>query len=755
MNKKQIKRGVVGIIFMFLLSIILPVGQVIAQDSDYGDEYVDIIIRYKESVPEEKSLDSRFKNVHTMDILPIQTMSVPASAIRGLSLEENTRRITYDQEVSTSQSPYEVSDDDWNQTMIGTFDAWEQGYTGENVNIAILDTGFHQHPDITYAGGHSIFAEDDELGPDVWTNDHSGHGTHVAGILGAHQGTRAQGIATDADIYGVKIYHESNGDKTRVGNLLTGLNWAIQNDSDIIVISSGYPDHNQEVHDTIQAAYDQGILIFAASGNITDDNGAIDYPAVHEEVIAVSGVNQRQARVSDSMVGPENELAAPGQNILSLSPDGAYSTMSGTSQAAPHVAGIAALLMEKHPSESPDAIRQRLIEQALDLGDPGHDVLYGHGLVQFGENQPEETDPEDDTVEEPEEDEEETENVSDDDETSADTDSEAENTETDSEETADGETDPEQTNEPQDETEDAETEDDDSSSENTNENVDNNDEETLSEEEFYSNNENEIEENDDPAQHSTIWIRPSETNGVATVAQEDIEAVPNNGVLAISFDSSLGHIERISLSREQVKILKDKNVTLLVARVDLEWVIPIDNLSEGNALITFESTAQELKARAITKGKILSFGIEQEGERLTTFPSEMTYRFFTPDVEYNQDALYQWNESNEAWELLGDAYTKGGVVGVTSEVGTLAVFNPEELETAIATAKEEKVAEEEEVQENEEKEAEESEPDVVEEIETEFSEEESSGLPVVLSSVVVVLMSVTGGLYFFSGKSKD
>ncbi|WP_423190173.1 S8 family peptidase [Alkalibacterium sp. f15] len=750
MNKKQIKRGVVGIVLVFLLSIVLPVGQVIAQDSEYGDEYIDIIIRYKESVPEEESLDPRFKNVQTMDILPIQTMSVPASAIRELSLEKNIRRITYDQEVTTSQSPYEVSSDDWNQTMIGTFDAWEEGYTGKDVDIAILDTGFYQHPDITYAGGHSIFGEDDELGPDVWTNDHSGHGTHVAGILGAKQGTRAQGIAPDADIYGVKIYHESKGDKTRVGNLLTGLNWAIQNDSDIIVISSGYPDHNQEVYDTIQEAYAQGILIFAASGNITDNNGTIDYPAVHDEVIAVSGVNQRQARVSDSMVGPENELAAPGQNILSLSPDGAYSTMSGTSQAAPHVAGIAALLMEKHPSESPDAIRQRLIEQALDLGDPGHDVLYGHGLVQFGEKQPEEPEPEDDTVEDPEETEEETDSVSDDDETSEDTDSESENTETDSEETTDSETDPEQSNETQNETED-----DDSSSENSNETVDNNDEETTSEEEdFYSNNENEIEENDDPAQHSTIWIRPSETNGVATVAQEDIEAVPNNGVLAISFDSSLGHIERISLSREQVKILKDKNVKLLIARVDLEWVIPIDNLSEGNALITFESTAQELKAKAITKGKILSFGIEQEGERLTTFPSEMTYRFFTPEVEYNQDALYRWNESTESWELLGDAYTKGGVVGVTSEVGTLAVFNPEELETAIATAKEEKVAEE-EVQETEEKEVEESEPDVVEETEIEFSEEESSGLPVVLSSVVVVLMSVTGGLYFFGGKSKD
>ncbi|MFO8069870.1 MAG: hypothetical protein R6U02_07890, partial [Alkalibacterium sp.] len=73
MNKKQIKKGIIGIMLVFLLSIILPVGQVIAQDSDHGDEYIDIIIRYEENVPEEGSLDPRFKNVQTMDILPIQT----------------------------------------------------------------------------------------------------------------------------------------------------------------------------------------------------------------------------------------------------------------------------------------------------------------------------------------------------------------------------------------------------------------------------------------------------------------------------------------------------------------------------------------------------------------------------------------------------------------------------------------------------------------------------------------------------------
>ncbi|MDZ7836396.1 MAG: S8 family serine peptidase [Alkalibacterium sp.] len=318
MKMKQLRNAAAGMASVFLLSILLPAFQVSTHGMSADENTIDIIIRYEETVPDEDTLDPRYENINTMDLLPVQTMTVPVSAVKDISLQENVRRITYNQEVETSESTYTISDEDWNQEMIGTFDAWDEGYTGQGVDVAVLDTGFYNHPEITYAGGHSIFGEDDESGPDEWTNDHSGHGTHIAGIIGAHTGTRAQGIAPDADLYGVKVYHEANGDKTRVGNLLQGLNWAIQNESDIIVISSGYANLNQEIHDMIQIAYGQGALIFAASGNMTGDNTSIDYPAAHEEVIAVTGINQRQARVTDAMVANENELAGPGQNILGL-----------------------------------------------------------------------------------------------------------------------------------------------------------------------------------------------------------------------------------------------------------------------------------------------------------------------------------------------------------------------------------------------------------------------------------------------------
>gem|GEM_PF-1092740 len=781
------KRGAIGLLLILVLSQVLPAGQIFAEDDQAGDitdDYIDIIVRYEEEAPEEESLDPRFKHVETLDLLPIQTMSVPVSSVRDISLQENVRRITYDQEVETSQSTYDVSSEDWNQDMIGTFDAWEDGYTGRNVNVAVLDTGFYQHPEISFAGGHSIFGEDDDMGPDPWTNDHSGHGTHVAGILGAAQGTRAQGIAPGIDLYGVKVYHEDNGGKTRVGNLLSGINWAINNGSDIIVISSGYANPNNEVHEMIQLAASQGIMTIAASGNMTDDNATIDYPAAHPEVIAVSGVNQGQAHVSDSMVANENELAAPGQNILSLSTDGLHTSMSGTSQAVPHVAGIAALLMEKYPNDGASAIRKRMVEQALDLGDEGHDVIYGHGLVQYeaqAAEEPDQTDkepseeetdlteeeaPEDgsDTPEETDETDE-TDGADDADGAGEETDSGSEEDapsedETGSEDSTEAQEDTteedavsEEETETDEESEETEPADEPADDEQPDSSADGADDESEEEEPTDQEQDEETaEEETEPEPHRTVWVRPSETNGVATIAEEDIQSVADNGVLAVSFDATLSHVERISLSSEQVTTLKDKNIALLVARADLEWVVPSSNLSEKNALITFEPAKRSLAFEEITKGEVLTFGIEQDGEEPAAYPSQMTYRFFTPAAEYNQDALYQWNDAEENWELLGDAYTKGGVVGVTDKTPTLAVFNPEELETAQAAPEEE-----EESDEPEDSLPVEEEPGAVEpeeETDSAFLNGDSSGLPVVLTSVVVVLLSVTGGFYFFGNKAK-
>lgn len=743
MNKKWLITWNTVCTLILLLSILIPSTSAFASDRHLSDEYIDIIVRYHDEVPDEEDLDPDFKNVRTMTLMPVQLMTVPASSIKDISQMENVRRVTYDQEMTTTQSGQNefIYSDDWNQDMIGTFDAWEEGYTGENIRVAVLDTGFYNHEEITYAGGYSIFGEDYTEGPDSWDNDHDGHGTHVSSIIGAHQYTRAQGVAPGVDLFGVKIYHSAEGNRTNASSLMEGLQWAIENDMDIISISSGYPSHSEDIYEMIQQASRNGIMIVAASGNMTENKTEIDFPAAYEEVIAVSSVDQNQHHVEDSMIAEQNELAAPGRSILGLNNQpGDYTTMSGTSQATPHVAGIAALLMQKYPNETAGQIRARMIQKARDLGQDGRDELYGYGLVHFLE----EVVPEPEPVEEDEETPEETPD-----------DSIEENGEEPQEpvdEDASASDETEDLQPPDDVTQ--EVPDDDEPQEDTaGENAETEDQDDQGEDSEFDDTE---EEEDQAPLQTTVWIRPSDTNGIATIDDDDILAVADSGVLAISFDSTLSHIQNVSLTSDQIDLIRERNITLLIARLDMEWVIPAGNFQAGNAFLSFESLVTPMEYSEVAKSDLIDFSIEQDDEMITAFPEEMAYRFFTDEPELNQDSLYQWNAAQEEWVLSGETYTNGGVVANTASVGTFAVFNPNELASAILSGSED--SEPEDVEDL----LPDEETTLEEEDETDSSDTTSSSigqsdgeLPVVLVGAVVILTSVGGGFYFFGGKSKQ
>jgi len=725
-NKKRVMLWRAACAVVLVLGLLLPATLVLAHDLDNSDEYIDIIVEYTQNPPAEENLDPSFKNVETLTVAPIQMMTVPASSVKDISLMENVSRITYDQTVYKSDSSvnHSNSSDPWNQEMIGTFDAWDEGVTGQGVKVAVLDTGFNRdHNDISFTGGHSVFESSN------WYEDHDGHGTHVAGIIGANQNSPAAGTAPGVELYGVKIYDKE--ETTSISNLLNGLNWAIDNNMDIISLSSGYENENPAVHAVIKLAESSGILVVAASGNIKDSsNTDVDFPAAHSEVIAVSNLDSNRSIVSDSKRGEQNELAAPGLQILGLGIDGpdSFRTMSGTSQATPHVAGIAALLMQKYPEESAAQIRARMAEKARDLGEEGRDPIYGYGLVHYLPEQMEEPEPEEDVEEGPTE-EDDTESDSDDDTETEDgvTDENGNGEEQDSEEIDDTES-------PQDDLED------DSSPE----------EEPAEDQESEDGQDDasDADEEEEPLQ-STVWIRPSEMNGMAVIDDEDLEAVADNGLLAISFDSSLEYIERVNLTPEQVESIRSRNITLLIARIDMEWVIPAANLTEGEALLSFETVQEPLDYSETAHSDLIDFSIEQNDQMITAFPEQMTYRFFTEQAEANQHQLYEWNTAQEEWILLGDTYTNSAVVGQTASVATMAVFDPIELEAAILSSEE--TEEIEEVTEEPEEEAEEDETE--ESTRASFGDGDSE-LPVVLVGGLVILTSVGGGFYFFGGKPK-
>ncbi len=265
------------------------------------------------------------------------------------------------------------------------------------VQVAILDTGIDlDHPDLVSNIKWTVDATGGRS-----ADDKNGHGTHVAGTIGAvRDGNGVVGMYANVEIYAIKVL--GNGGRGDWSDLVTGIYLACQgpdgiegtaDDADVISMSLGASSAPTEVHDAIIHAYNMGIVLVAAAGNEGDGDPSteeISYPAAYAEVIAVGATNKDDAVASFSNTGSYVEVTAPGVGIYSTYKGGGYDTLSGTSMACPHVAGLVALIIAingKMPVGTFDdtgtnTIRGYLHSTALDLGPSGWDPAYGYGLIQ-------------------------------------------------------------------------------------------------------------------------------------------------------------------------------------------------------------------------------------------------------------------------------------------------------------------------------------------------------------------------------------
>ncbi|MBA1342732.1 MAG: Halolysin [ANME-2 cluster archaeon] len=269
---------------------------------------------------------------------------------------------------------------------IGCEMAHNNGIDGTGVKVAVIDTGIdytHEDLDANYKGGYDfVFNDSDPFDGD------NGHGTHVAGIIAAERnGIGVVGVAPNASLYAVRVL-DSSGFGT-ASWVIAGIEWAVDNDMDVVVMSFGTNEDCQSLREACRNASDAGVLLVAAAGNTHIQGENVAYPAMYDSVIAVTATDLDDSHTSFSPVGPEVELAAPGVNIRStVVGDSSYGNLSGTSQAAPHVAGTAALIISSNlPDVNDDGVvnnedvRLQLQSTARDLGDPGKDDTYGYGLV--------------------------------------------------------------------------------------------------------------------------------------------------------------------------------------------------------------------------------------------------------------------------------------------------------------------------------------------------------------------------------------
>ncbi|HID63957.1 MAG TPA: peptidase S8 [Anaerolineae bacterium] len=275
----------------------------------------------------------------------------------------------------TPNDPYWSSQ--WGMTKIEAPAAWDITTGSDSVTIAIVDTGVDLfHPDISgkLASGYD-FVNDDNTPQD----DH-GHGTHVAGIAAAKtdNSTGVAGLAWGAEIMPVKVLDDyGNGGYEDVAS---GIIFAANNGADIINLSLGGSASSSVLEEAVEYAHDLGCVIVAATGN---NNSAVNYPARYPEVIAVAATDSNDQRASFSNYGPEVDVAAPGVNIRSTYWWGGstYEWMNGTSQASPHVAGLAALIWSVNPDLSNTQVESIIKQTADDLGAAGRDNYYGFGRI--------------------------------------------------------------------------------------------------------------------------------------------------------------------------------------------------------------------------------------------------------------------------------------------------------------------------------------------------------------------------------------
>ncbi|MBN2530002.1 MAG: peptidase S8 [Deltaproteobacteria bacterium] len=377
--------------------------------SDYASAHV--LVRFKPGVN-----DSVQRKIHkqlgTRELARLGSMTfVSVSVPKGKSAPGLVRAFAVLPQVAWAQLDYVahvsaiVNDPffsyQWHFERIGIPAAWDLAPTPENVVVAVLDTGIRipsggDGVEILMAGYNAISPGDPPL-------DGDGHGTHVSGTIAQHTNNMmgVAGMASGVQLLPVKVLDDDgNGFTSWIAD---GLKYATDQGADVVNMSLGYPlnigDPGPALSEAIQYAHQHGVTLVAATGN-DGSKKLISYPAAYDEVIAVGATRFDNTVVRYSNRGEGIDLVAPGGDIsVDQNGDGygdgvlqetfsitngqpvfGYYFYQGTSMAAPHVSGAAALIVAAG-IDTPSDVRFILRQSALDMGARGWDIAYGAGLL--------------------------------------------------------------------------------------------------------------------------------------------------------------------------------------------------------------------------------------------------------------------------------------------------------------------------------------------------------------------------------------
>lgn len=251
----------------------------------------------------------------------------------------------------------------WNN--IQAYTAWDTTQGSSSTVIAVVDTGIQRsHPDLDA----KIVPGYDYVQNDTAPDDGNGHGTHVAGTAAAetNNSTGGAGTCPNCKLMPVRVL-DNNGSGT-LANVANGINYAANNGAKVINLSLG-GGGSTALQQAVDNAWSKGVFLACAAGNSNTSSTSSAYPGAYANCFAVASTDSADARSSFSNYGSWVEAAAPGSNIYSTWLNGGYNTISGTSMATPHVAGLAGLLASQGLTNA--QIKQRICDTADKISGTG------------------------------------------------------------------------------------------------------------------------------------------------------------------------------------------------------------------------------------------------------------------------------------------------------------------------------------------------------------------------------------------------
>lgn len=371
------------IIFITFMSLLLFIPSVTFADEDKEG----FIVTYQEQQSKVSTADDQKQNKtnRRTEFLSYDSQATKNKLLQQLKKDKSVLTIEENRIRTTTGTITPMNDPLYQQQwwiQASYFEqAWALQKKSKPIVVAVIDSGVdHYHEDLLNRVSHRGY---DFYNESPQVIDENGHGTSVAGLIAAEANNKTGivGASGRAPVQVLPIRVTDSEGKGYVSDIIKAIEYAIEQQVDIINISMSSKYPVQAERQFIQQAVDAGIVVIASAGNDALKGNPISYPAAYPEVISVGALTQKMELADFSSTNHAVNLTAPGHRVATTGLNNSYVYASGTSFAAPVVTGVIALLKSEFPKATVTQLREAIEKTAIDLGKPGKDFRYGEGAV--------------------------------------------------------------------------------------------------------------------------------------------------------------------------------------------------------------------------------------------------------------------------------------------------------------------------------------------------------------------------------------